>query len=120
MLDYFAREAGKQGGDPSKAARVMFDAVNSDVPPLRLMAGQDAYRARDAAIAARHADLAAWRGRGEATAYDGVETTSIGPFRLGRRMPRSLRLFVPRPSVDRACASPPAVFQSTGGTSGAN
>ncbi|WP_244111940.1 hypothetical protein [Burkholderia diffusa] len=58
----------------------MVDAVNSDVPPLRLMVGQDAYRAWDAAIAARHADLAAWRGRGEATAYDGVEMTAIEPI----------------------------------------
>ncbi|MCA8315252.1 SDR family NAD(P)-dependent oxidoreductase [Burkholderia multivorans] len=77
MLDYFEREGGKQAGDPAKAARVMVDVVNSDVPPLRLMLGQDAYRAWDAAIAARQADLAAWRDRGEATAYDGVEVTSI-------------------------------------------
>ncbi|WP_155641954.1 hypothetical protein [Burkholderia cepacia] len=56
---------------------MMVDAVKSDVPPSRLTLGKDAYRAWDAAIAARQADLAAWRDRGEATAYDGVEVTSI-------------------------------------------
>ena len=72
-------QAGRQPGDPVKAAEVMIAAVDAATPPLRLMLGADAYDLWDRTMAARHADLEAWRVRGEATAYPDATMTPIGP-----------------------------------------
>jgi NAD(P)-dependent dehydrogenase (short-subunit alcohol dehydrogenase family) len=70
--------AGKQAGDPAKAANVMIEAVESANPPLRLMLGADAYDLWNRTLAARNAELDAWRARGEATAFDDASTIAIG------------------------------------------
>jgi NAD(P)-dependent dehydrogenase (short-subunit alcohol dehydrogenase family) len=70
--------AGKQAGDPVKAANVMIEAVESSSPPLRLMLGADAYGLWNKTVAARNAELDAWRARGEATAFDDAKTVAIG------------------------------------------
>lgn len=74
---YLYGQAGKQAGDPVKAASVMIEAVDSDRPPLRLMLGTDAYGLWEKAVAARNADLDAWRSRGEATAFDDADAVAI-------------------------------------------
>ena len=56
----------------------MIAAVDSAQPPLRLMLGADAYDLWERAVAARNAELAAWRARGEATAYPDAEVIPIG------------------------------------------
>lgn len=78
IMQYLDNSAGKQMGDPAKAARLMIEAVHSDAPPLRLMLGADAYQLWDKTMAARDADLTKWRDRGEATAYDGAAMVPIG------------------------------------------
>ncbi|MFT3815929.1 MAG: oxidoreductase [Acidovorax sp.] len=74
---YLATSAGKQMGDPAKAARRMIEVVASDAPPLRLMLGRDAFSIWDATITRRIEDLNAWRERGEDTAFDGAEVVEI-------------------------------------------
>jgi short-subunit dehydrogenase len=71
-------QAGRQPGDPVKAAKLMIAAVDAAEPPLRLMLGADAYDLWDRTVAARNADLGAWRTRGEATAYPDASMTPIG------------------------------------------
>lgn len=74
---YLETSAGKQMGDPAKAAQRMLEIVASDSPPVRLMLGRDAFSMWDATIAKRQEDLNSWRARGEATAVDGAETMEI-------------------------------------------
>ncbi len=76
--EFLYGQAGRQPGDPVKAADVMIEAVDSVTPPLRLMLGADAYEMWDRTLTARQADLRAWRSRGEATAYPDATMTSIG------------------------------------------
>ena len=76
--DFLYGQAGKQAGDPAKAAELMIAAVESDNPPLRLMMGKDAYEVWDRTIAARNEDLQAWRKRGEDTAFEDSEMIAIG------------------------------------------
>lgn len=75
--DYLYGNAGRQAGDPAKAAAAMIEVVESAAPPLRLMLGADAYDLWDRTVAARNAELAAWRARGEATAFDDARTIPI-------------------------------------------
>lgn len=70
--------AGKQAGDPVKAAQLMIEAVDSATPPLRLMLGADAYDLWNRTVAARNAELDAWRARGEATAFADSQMIAIG------------------------------------------
>ncbi len=74
---YLETSAGKQMGDPAKAARRMLDVVASDAPPVRLMLGRDAWSIWDATIARRLEDMNAWRARGEDTAFDDAELVEI-------------------------------------------
>ncbi len=76
--DYLYGNAGRQAGDPAKAAALMIAVVDSDAPPLRLMLGVDAYELWDRTVAARNAELAAWRARGEASAFDDARAILIG------------------------------------------
>lgn len=76
--DFLYGQSGKQTGDPAKAAQAMIEAVNSDAPPLRLMLGADAYELWERTLAARNAELARWRARGEATAFDDAAMIPIG------------------------------------------
>lgn len=71
-------QAGRQPGDPVKAADLMIAAADTATPPLRLMLGADAYDLWDRTVAARNADLGAWRTRGEATAYPDANMIPIG------------------------------------------
>lgn len=74
---YLETSAGRQMGDPAKAARRMLEVVASDAPPVRLMLGRDAFSIWDATIVRRIEDLNGWRARGEDTAFDGAEVVNI-------------------------------------------
>ena len=76
--DFLYGQVGKQAGDPRKAARLMIEAVDSAAPPLRLMLGADAYELWERTVAARNAELDAWRARGESTAFDDASMIPIG------------------------------------------
>lgn len=71
-------QAGHQPGDPVKAAELMMAVVEAATPPLRLMLGTDAYELWERVVAARNADLDAWRSLGEATAYPDADMIPIG------------------------------------------
>ena len=75
---YLETSAGKEIGDPAKAAQVIIAAAQSDAPPTRLMLGADAYALWDQTIARRTEDINSWRKRGLNTAFDGVEIKPIG------------------------------------------
>lgn len=74
---YLENSAGKQMGDPAKAAQCMLEAVASEAPPVRLMLGRDAYAIWDNTIARRIADIDAWRERGQDTAFDDADFVDI-------------------------------------------
>jgi NAD(P)-dependent dehydrogenase (short-subunit alcohol dehydrogenase family) len=74
-------QAGRQPGDPGKAAALMIAVVEAAAPPLRLMLGADAYELWERVVAARNADLGAWRDKGEATAFPDADMISIGGAR---------------------------------------
>jgi NAD(P)-dependent dehydrogenase (short-subunit alcohol dehydrogenase family) len=59
-----------QIGDPRKAASVVIEAVTSEHPPLRLPLGADALERIEAKLDLLDKDLAGWRERSLATAYD--------------------------------------------------
>jgi NAD(P)-dependent dehydrogenase (short-subunit alcohol dehydrogenase family) len=57
---------GYHSGHPSSSARLLFEAVDSATPPLRLMMGRSAWPVTRAAYAARIAEWEAWAERGYA------------------------------------------------------
>ncbi|MFJ4192568.1 oxidoreductase [Pseudomonas sp. NPDC089534] len=75
---FLEQSAGHEIGDPAKAAGVILEAVNRSAAPVRLMLGADAYALWDQTIERRIQDIDAWRERGLATAFDGVELKPIG------------------------------------------
>lgn len=78
MENYLETSAGKEIGDPAKAAQVIIAAAQSDTPPTRLVLGPDAYGLWDQTIAKRIEDINSWRERGLNTSFDGVEIKPIG------------------------------------------
>jgi len=76
--EFLYGQAGRQPGDPGKAAEAMLAVVDSKDPPLRLMLGADAYDLWDRVIAARQTELERGRARGVATAFEGAEVIAIG------------------------------------------
>jgi NAD(P)-dependent dehydrogenase (short-subunit alcohol dehydrogenase family) len=70
--------AGKQAGDPRRAAHVMVEAVESTDPPLRLLLGADAYGLWEQKRAAMDAETARWRALGEDTAFADAQVIAIG------------------------------------------
>lgn len=74
---YLETSAGKQMGDPIKAAQRMLEVVASDSPPVRLMLGRDAYSIWEATLGKRQEDLNTWRERGEDSAFEGAELVEI-------------------------------------------
>jgi NAD(P)-dependent dehydrogenase (short-subunit alcohol dehydrogenase family) len=74
---YLETSAGKQMGDPAKAAQRMLEVVASEAPPIRLMLGRDAFSIWEATLGKRQEDLNRWRERGEDTAFDGAELVEI-------------------------------------------
>jgi NAD(P)-dependent dehydrogenase (short-subunit alcohol dehydrogenase family) len=76
--DFLYGQAGRQPGDPSKAAAAMIAAVDDPSPPRRLVLGPDAYDILDRTYAARAADINRYRAVGEATNYPDAEVRAIG------------------------------------------
>lgn len=78
IREYLYGNSGKQPGDPRKAALAMIHAVEAAQPPLRLLLGVDAHKLLEAKSRQMADELAAWRGVGEATAFDDAEMRDIG------------------------------------------
>jgi NAD(P)-dependent dehydrogenase (short-subunit alcohol dehydrogenase family) len=66
---YAAKEAGKQAGDPAKAASAIFDAVTAGAPNLRLPLGADAVAGIRAKLALLAADVEQTEAVANATAF---------------------------------------------------
>lgn len=78
IQNYLYGNDGKQPGDPQKAAAAMIEAVESENPPLRLMLGADAYGLWEKKRAEEKTEFEIWRAKGENTAFEGAEVTTIG------------------------------------------
>jgi NAD(P)-dependent dehydrogenase (short-subunit alcohol dehydrogenase family) len=68
--DRLAAMAGKQAGDPARAAAAIIQAVNSSEPPLHLVLGSDAYHRTRQMLDAFSADLEAWKAVSIGADYD--------------------------------------------------
>lgn len=78
IRQYLYGNAGKQLGDPRKAALAMIRVVESEEPPLRIMLGADAYGLWEHKRAQMDAEIAKWREIGENTACDDAKFAAIG------------------------------------------
>ncbi|MEN0137523.1 MAG: oxidoreductase [Rhodococcus sp. (in: high G+C Gram-positive bacteria)] len=74
---YLETSAGRQMGDPARAAQRMLEVVESEAPPVRLMLGRDAFSIWEATLAKRREDLETWRARGEDTSFADSEMVEI-------------------------------------------
>jgi NAD(P)-dependent dehydrogenase (short-subunit alcohol dehydrogenase family) len=75
--EFLYGQNGRQPGDPAKAAEAMVAVVNDSKPPRRLVLGTDAYDVLDRTMAARMADIARYRPKGETTSFEGAEVRAI-------------------------------------------
>ena len=78
VASYLYGGAGKQPGDPARAAGAMIATVDSDDPPLRLMLGADAFGLWEKKRAAMDGEFARWREAGLDTAFEGAAVTPVG------------------------------------------
>lgn len=62
--------AGKQPGDPARAAAAIIQAVDSPEPPLHLVPGSDAYHRTRQMLEAFSAELEAWKAVSVGADYD--------------------------------------------------
>ncbi|MFD3520131.1 SDR family NAD(P)-dependent oxidoreductase [Streptomyces sp. NPDC058653] len=69
MHAYRRDHAGKEPGDPARAARVLIDIVNNPEPPLRLLLGADAVAIAEKASKERAAEAALWADVSRSTAF---------------------------------------------------
>ncbi|MGI5211492.1 oxidoreductase [Plantactinospora sp. CA-290183] len=68
--DYRREVAGKQAGDPARAAKVILDVVALPAPPLRLLLGSDALQLAEQASRQRAQETSAWADVSRSTDYD--------------------------------------------------
>jgi len=61
--------AGRQLGDPERAARVLLDVVAAEQPPLRLLLGSDALQLAEQSSRARAREAAVWAGVSRSTDF---------------------------------------------------
>lgn len=76
--EFLYGQAGRQPGDPNKAAEAMLTIVDDPSPPRRLVLGPDAYNVLERMYAARAEDIARYRSLGEGTNYPDAEVRKIG------------------------------------------
>jgi NAD(P)-dependent dehydrogenase (short-subunit alcohol dehydrogenase family) len=65
-----AAMAGKQAGDPARAAAAIIQAADSPKPPLHLVLGADAYHRTRQMLDAFSADLETWKAVSIAADYE--------------------------------------------------
>src|SRR3954462_9165708 len=72
--EFFESMNGKQGGDPAKLAQALLTIADEQQPPLRFIAGDDAIAGAEAALAARHEQIDAYRELSTSLALDEADT----------------------------------------------
>jgi len=70
MLAAFAERNGKQAGDPAKLARAMVEMAGSAKPPLRFLAGSQAFDMGVPKLEEMRKDITAWEAASRATDGD--------------------------------------------------
>ncbi len=68
-VEYLAKIAGRQMGDPDRGARAILKAVEADEPPMHLVLGSDALRRTREKVERLSADLDAWQATSTSTDY---------------------------------------------------
>ena len=74
-----AAMAGKQPGDPARAAAAIIEAVDSPKPPLHLVLGSDAYHRTRQMLDAFSAELEDWKTVSIGADYDSVPLATSPP-----------------------------------------
>ena len=74
-----AEMAGKQPGDPARAAGAIIQAVDSPEPPLHLILGSDAYHRARQMLDAFSAELEAWKAVSIGADYDSAPLATPSP-----------------------------------------
>jgi NAD(P)-dependent dehydrogenase (short-subunit alcohol dehydrogenase family) len=74
--EFFESMNGKQGGDPTKLAQALVTIAEEQSPPLRFIAGEDAIAGAEAALAARHQQVDAYRELSMSLALDNADTAA--------------------------------------------
>jgi len=64
-----AEHAGRETGDPAKAARVIYDVATGASPPLRLLLGTDAVEYATGKIRAQNDEIQTWISQSRSIAY---------------------------------------------------
>jgi NAD(P)-dependent dehydrogenase (short-subunit alcohol dehydrogenase family) len=72
ILDYRRERAGREPGDPAKAAQAIIAIVNEDHPPLRLLLGRDAVQLARQIDQAKLAETDRWEALSSSTDFDDV------------------------------------------------
>jgi NAD(P)-dependent dehydrogenase (short-subunit alcohol dehydrogenase family) len=78
-----ASMAGKQAGDPERAAAAIIQAVDSSNPPLHLVLGSDAYHRTRQMLDAFSAELEAWKAVAIGADYDPPLPAQLARFTAG-------------------------------------
>ncbi|GHO58114.1 oxidoreductase [Ktedonobacter robiniae] len=86
MVAYREEIAGKEPGDPDKAAQALITIVNEANPPLRLPLGRDAFKTARLVDQAKLAETERWEHLITSTDYDNVERD---PLAHGIGLPQS-------------------------------
>ena len=86
MIAYREGVAGKEPGNPDKAAQALISIVNNDNPPLRLPLGRDAFKTALLVDQAKLAETERWEHLITSTDYDDVEGD---PLAHGIGLPQS-------------------------------
>ena len=74
--EFFESMNGKQGGDPTKLAQALVTIAEEQSPPLRFIGGEDAIAGAEAALAARHEQVDAYRELSTSLALDNADTAA--------------------------------------------
>jgi NAD(P)-dependent dehydrogenase (short-subunit alcohol dehydrogenase family) len=77
MHAYRRSVAGRQPGDPARAAQVLLDVVAMDDPPRRLLLGSDALQMAEHASRVRAREAAVWAGVSQSTDFGAAEPMAL-------------------------------------------
>lgn len=72
VMDFFHEVAGREPGDPTKAAQAIISIVNEQEPPRRLLLGRDAVQLARQIDQADLAEIDRWEQLSTSTDYEGL------------------------------------------------
>jgi NAD(P)-dependent dehydrogenase (short-subunit alcohol dehydrogenase family) len=72
VMDFFHEMAGREPGDPAKAAQAIIAIVNEEHPPLRLLLGRDAVQLARQIEQTKLAEADRWEPLSDSTDFEGI------------------------------------------------